>query len=35
VVFEMAITRAGNEGCGWDAYRGLRIADLFVRHSQS
>ena len=31
VVFELALTRANNEGCGWDAYRGLRIPDLFTR----
>ncbi len=32
VVFELALTRASNEGAGWDAYRGLRIADLFGRN---
>ena len=32
VVFDLALARSGNDGCGWDAYRGLRIADLFGRN---
>ena len=31
VVFELSLTRAKPEDCGWDAYRGMRIADLFSR----